>query len=77
MKAFASYVAYIIGREIDIHDKTSKFSPENLIKSGRLSQTIMQEHEHLVPISVQVNDYSDSFVWDITNADNNPQEFAA
>lgn len=77
VKAFASYVAYTINREIDIHDKTCRYSPENLIKSGRLSQTLVQQHEHLVPINVNLWDYTDSFVWDISNADNDPQEFAA
>ena len=77
IKAFASYIAYAINREIDIHDNSSEFSPDKLIKSGRLSQALVDRHEHLVPISIDVGEYQDCFEWDISNPDNDPQEFAA
>ena len=60
-----------------MHDRLSQFSPENLIKDGRLSAIMPGSDEQLVSIEIDLPDYTDHFVWDLANPDNDAFEFAS
>jgi len=52
--AFASYVAYIIQREISLADALNPFSPENLVKNGYFGIAGLGKGEHLVPVEISI-----------------------
>ncbi len=73
VSGFASFVAYLINREIDLADQSISLSPYNLVKDG-LGGSL---GEVLVPITLKFKDFDDHFLWDLANPDNRPSEFAS
>lgn len=73
---FANHVAYLICREIDLHDNLKSLSLENVIKDGILHKTVLANGEEVIPIVIRFRDYEEIIQWDITNPDNSPEKFA-
>jgi hypothetical protein len=59
--AFASYVAYIINREIDIDDHLNSLSVSSLVKDGCFGTNGSGYGEHLIEISLKFGDFTDKF----------------
>mmetsp|Transcript_31768 Transcript_31768/g.48753 ORF Transcript_31768/g.48753 Transcript_31768/m.48753 type:complete len:191 (+) Transcript_31768:416-988(+) len=73
ISGFASFVAYLINREIDLANETISLSPYNLVKDGLGGAC----GEVLVPITLKFKDFEDRFLWDMANPDNSPHDFAS
>jgi len=79
VQQFASFVAYVINREIDLNDQLSQYSLASLVLDGALNQVDGADHElgeQLVEIHLNFPLFTDTLTWDITNPDNQPETFA-
>lgn len=74
VQSFASFVAFVICREVQLHERIDSLSASNLIKDGHLTNEAAQEH--LIQIKLSFTDFEDSFSWDISEPNNDPFEFA-
>lgn len=78
MAAFANFVAYIINREIELADKLNHYSIESMVRDGVFGNGAGIDHgEHLIQVNLRIGDYSESIQWDISNPDNQPEDFAS
>lgn len=79
VQEFASFVAYVINREIDINDHLSRYSMASIVLDGTLDHVDGGDNalgEQLVHIHLNFPLFTDTFTWDITNPDNQPETFA-
>lgn len=79
VQEFASFVAYVINREIDLNDHLSQYSLASMVLDGTFNQVDGDENvlgEQLVHIHLNFPLFTDTLTWDITNPDNQPETFA-
>lgn len=76
---FVSYVCYVINREIDLNDHLNKYSLASIVVDGTFDQgacTQIGQGEQFVQIYLNLPMLCDTFTWDISNPDNQPETFA-
>ena len=73
VQQFASFVAYVINREIDLNDHLSQYSVASIVVDGALVQLDAGDNalgEQLVLIHLNFPLFTDTLTWDISNPDN-------
>ena len=77
VSAFGNFIAYIVHREIELADSMNEFSIESMVKNGTFGYgNGLGYGEHIITIDLQYKGYTDKIEWDISNPDNQPEEFA-